>query len=256
MSRPWGVGDMGESEVSRHRDALGPRHRRPGGRGRAAELSVGSLFVGSLEPVDLSAAKGERERRLLLASLHPELKAAVADAPSSYIWGAVSGDGAAWTKGGEPLAYVPSGGGMGKMVTTPTGDKAMAFTPAFEDNLTNASPAELEAARIRVENAGAAIAMFGGADDQLWPSCKFAQVAMDRLVASGHKATHPDEVTCFEGAGHLINAVALPTTWSTFFPDPLGGTNLALGGTPAGAAHAGRARQGKVRDFFARTLKQ
>jgi poly(3-hydroxybutyrate) depolymerase len=204
----------------------------------------------------MAVAGGSRggELSLLLASLHPELKAAIADAPSSYLWGAVDGIGAAWTVAGKPLPYISASGGTGTTVLTPQGDPATAFTPTVDAALSQTTPADLEAARSKVEHAGAAIAMFGGADDQLWPSCKLAQVAMDKLTASGHTKTHADELTCFEGAGHLVDSVGLPTTWDAFAPDPIGQETLALGGTPAGAAHAGRERQKRVRAFLTRAF--
>jgi dienelactone hydrolase len=194
------------------------------------------------------------ELALLIAARRPELKAAIADAPSSYAWGAVAGDGAAWTVGGAPVPYVPSRAVAGTAVVTPDGMDAIAYTPMFVSDVTMASAAELEAARIKVEASGASVALYGGADDQLWPSCQFIRTAMDRLAASGHTASHADQSTCFADTGHLVNGVGLPTTWLAFSPDPVGQGIIALGGTPAGSAHAGRARQQKVRDFLAQVL--
>jgi len=91
--------------------------------------------------------------------------------------------------------------------------------------------------------------------DQLWPSCQLAKVAMDQLQASGHAASHPDELTCFEGAGHALTSVGLPTTHSSFASSPTSGT-LALGGTPQGNARAGRTRQRRVTEFLATAMKR
>jgi hypothetical protein len=77
---------------------------------------------------------------------------------------------------------------------------------------------------------------------------------MDKLTASGHTKTHADELTCFQSAGHIVESVGLPSTWVAFAPDPLGQETLALGGTPVGAAHAGRERQRHVREFLARAF--
>jgi len=208
-----------------------------------------------VDPARMGVIGGSRggELSLLLASLHPELKAAVADAPSGYRWGAVSGRGPAWTKAGAPLGYMTARPGSETYVTAPSGEDALVLTPAFEKAVATSTAAEREGARTRVEDSGAAIAMFGGSDDQLWPACKLAQVAMDRLVETGHAATHGDELTCFEGAGHLLDAVGLPTTW-TGFSRGSGGSMLALGGAPAATARAGRARQQKLRAFLARSL--
>jgi dienelactone hydrolase len=192
------------------------------------------------------------ELSLLVAARHPELKAAIADAPSGYVWGSTTPPGAGWTSAGIPVPFIPSHGLQPDVVASPQGAMAYAFTPVFDDDVAHATAAVREAARIKVENAGAAIAMFAGADDQLWPSCKLAQVAMDKLVATGHALTHPDELTCFPAAGHLVGSVGYPTTWSAFVESF--GEVLALGGTPAGTAHAGRARQTRVRAFLTATL--
>jgi pimeloyl-ACP methyl ester carboxylesterase len=210
-----------------------------------------------VDPTRLGVIGGSRggELALLLAARRPDLKAAVADAPSVYVWGSADGTGAAWTDGGKPLPQIGHHGNGGEIVSMPNGDTAVAYTPMFLADVAAAAPDELEAARIKVETATASIAMFGGADDQLWPSCVFAKAALEKLSATGHLATHPaDASTCFDEAGHLVSSVGLPTTWSSFITDPLGQSNLALGGTPRGTAHAGRARQDKLRAFFAATL--
>ena len=209
-----------------------------------------------IDPARLGAIGGSRggELALLLAARRKDLRAVIADAPSGYVWGAVNGDGAAWTSGGAPLAWIPPGGTTGVVIDTPQGDTAISFTPMFLDDLAHADAPSREAARIRVEDAGAAIAMFGGADDRLWPSCDLAGVAFDALKASGHTATHADELDCFDDAGHLLSIVGLPTTYSTFVPDPIDQQLLAVGGTPPGIAHAGRARQGRLAAFLKKAL--
>jgi len=195
------------------------------------------------------------ELSLLLAARRKDLKAAVADVPSGYVWGGTTAGAAGWTSAGQPLPYVPWHGHMGTTVAMPNGGTATASTPAFQDDIAKSTPAELEAARIRVEDSSTAIAMFAGADDQMWPSCQLAKVAMDQLTASGHAKAHPDELTCFEKAGHLISSVGLPTTWTMFTRSPSGTDYWALGGTPAGNAHAGRERQKRLLKFLERALK-
>lgn len=217
-------------------------------------------WLGKQNDVDgarLGVIGGSRggELSLLLASAHPELRAAIADVPSGYVWGAVAGKDAAWTNGGTPLPFVPSAGAAVTTVTTPEGEEALVLTPTFLESIAKASSSALAAARIPVERSNAAIAMFAGGDDQLWPSCQLAKVAMDQLQASGHAASHPDELTCFEGAGHSLTSVGLPTTHSSFASSPRSGA-LALGGTPQGNARAGRMRQRKVAEFLAKAMKR
>lgn len=208
-------------------------------------------------PGRLGVMGGSRggELALLLASRRSEVRATVADVPSPLVWSAVAGDGPAWTERGAGLPFVPSARTRGVHVDNPRGSRAWAFTPAFEASLAQAPPAALEAARIPIDRASGAIAMFAGQDDQLWPSCKFVELAMQWLRQSGHAAAHADEGTCFEGAGHLVTTVGLPTTWNAFVEQPGLGW-MALGGTAQGSAHAGRKRQERVRAFLEAQLKR
>lgn len=196
------------------------------------------------------------EAALVLAALHPEVKAVVADVPSAYVWGAVGNlDGDAWTLGGAAVPRLSSHGAGGEVIQTSNGRDALSYRAAFVDDVAKSSPAELEAARVKPEEGSAAIAMFAGADDQVWPSCDFVDVVMARLEASGHAAAHPDEGTCFEDAGHFLQVVNLPSGTSMSVRNGAGpGLDLALGGTAAGIARAGRARQLKLRAFLRRTL--
>jgi acetyl esterase/lipase len=124
------------------------------------------------------------ELALILAARDPGLGAIVAEVPSSYVWGSAAEiDRAAWTVGGTELPYVPSVGEGYEIFTDELGTH-LATTPAFHADLAAASPAVLEGARIRVEDAGAAILFIAGADDQLWPSCTLAEVGMDVLLAT------------------------------------------------------------------------
>lgn len=202
----------------------------------------------------IGASRGG-ELALLLASRYPELRAAVADAPSGYVWGSTVPPGAAWASHDAGLPFIPWNGLNPQQLTTSSGTRAWALTPVFEDDIRAATDAQKEAARIPIENAGAAVALFAGADDQLWPSCAMARVAYDKLAATGHAQLKGDTFDCFEDAGHLVTSVGFPTTSALVSPGP-NGELMALGGTPAGIARAGRIRQGKVREFLGRTLAQ
>lgn len=192
------------------------------------------------------------ELALLLAARIPELRAVVADAPSGYVWGGLTGQPHAWTSANMGLSAVPPSGRAPDFVTTKLGN-AYVLTPVFADSVAKATPMQLEAARIQVENAGAAIAMFAGADDQLWPACDLAKVAYDKLVASGHAMAKGDVFNCYPGAGHLLSGVGLPSTW-TSASTLTTGEILALGGTPQGTAKAARARLTQLRAFLSRTM--
>jgi acetyl esterase/lipase len=205
----------------------------------------------------LGAIGGSRggELALLLAARRADLTAVVADSPSNVVWGS-TGDASApaWTAGGMPLPSIKSRGKDPGVVKNARGETAYALTPVFEDSLSGAMPEERAAARIPVERAHASIAMYGGDDDQLWPSCRFMRMAVEDLTRAGHDKTHEDEATCFASAGHWLTILGLPTTWATSYQRS--GLELALGGTPQGIARASRSRHERLVAFLERTLKR
>jgi acetyl esterase/lipase len=209
-----------------------------------------------IDPARIGVIGGSRggELCLLLAARYVELKAAVCDVASGYVWsGTDSNFDPAWTVDGGALPSVPYHGSLPAYVMDPHGGTAEDDRLIYLDDLANAPPDALEAARTKVEDAGASIAMFAAGDDQLWPSCPMSQVAMDHLVASGHAASHFDSIDCFADAGHLFpGALGFPTTWSSFIKEP--GVHFAVGGTPQGNAEASRQRHEKVRVFLEKTL--
>jgi dienelactone hydrolase len=192
------------------------------------------------------------ELALLLAVRQPRLRAVVADAPSGYVWGPTERPGFAWTSADAGVPYLPSSGATPRLVSTPFG-AAYAFRSTFTQSVSQATPADLEAARVRVEASQAAIALFAGQDDQVWPACPFAEVAWEALVRSGHTSVRGDVFECFAEAGHSLDLVGYPTTWSSVLP--LSRSELLLaGGTPRGIANAGRRRLSLLHAFVSRTM--
>lgn len=195
------------------------------------------------------------ELALQLAATFPNVVGVVAETPSAYRWASV-GDAqkAAWTYGGAPLAFVPTAtAGFPPTVDGPGGAPAYVLRGTFETDLAKATPEQLEAARIRIEDAKAAFLILAGASDQMWPACDFADRAMKRLTDAGRVAAYGDEALCFPDAGHAVGAVGLPTADSMWAD--IGGAVFALGGTAAGNAHAGRQSHDKIRAFLARVTK-
>jgi dienelactone hydrolase len=181
------------------------------------------------------------ELALLLGSIYPDFKIVVANLPSGYVWPGLSGD-AAWTLGGKDVVAVPDSNAQPITVTAADGEDEYISTDSFLADLKAASPAALAAATIPVEKSAAAFLMLAGADDQLWPSCMMSKVAADRL--SGHTVDYE----CYPSAGHNIFEPNLPTTQAnTTYID---GLLFALGGTPAGIAHASRDADTRIRHFL------
>jgi acetyl esterase/lipase len=208
--------------------------------------------------IGVKGASRGGELALLLGATFPELKAVVAMVPSGLVWGGISStsttDIAAWTYGGRDLPFMPSSGSGPTAVVDAAGRTAYEERPAFLADIAGAPPAAREAATIPVERTQGAVLMIGGADDQLWPSCPLAQIALDRLSAAGHTAAHGDRLVCYPGAGHFISTPNLPTVGADeYYLSDLDAW-LMLGGTPQAIAHAARESDQEIRAFLARAL--
>jgi len=194
------------------------------------------------------------ELALLLGATFPEVKAVIAQVPSGVVWPGwdpAKGLGSSWTYQGVALPYLPSSNEPPTVTKDAEGHSVQHYTPSFNASLDEASPEELDAATIRAEHANGPVLMLAGADDQLWPSCRLAKIAMDRLTASKHADEHADHLECYPDAGHGIGAPGLPTTHAAVVEHPITHEWLALGGTPAGIAHAARDAFDQKRAFLA-----
>lgn len=132
-----------------------------------------------------------------------------------------------WTRGGEPLPYVPN-------VVTPEVEKAVAagepvrLRDVFEPGL---ALDVLDAATIPVERITGPVLLLSTEDDGGYGPA-YHRIAADRLAAHGR----PFEHIIYPGAGHLIAAPPYgPTTESTG-PGPA--VTFEYGGTPAATAAA------------------
>jgi dienelactone hydrolase len=193
------------------------------------------------------------ELALILGATFPEVKAVVAHVPSGVVWPG-EGPAGAWTLAGQELSYVP-GDGFEPVVTVDDEGRRVEYgTPMFMAALDAASPAALDAATTRVEKTQGPVLLLASADDQLWPSCRLAGIAMDRLTQTGHAAAFADDLVCYPAAGHILGDPGLPTTGRPFvtLPDH---TVLAIGGTPAGTARAAREAFERRRAFLAKALR-
>jgi dienelactone hydrolase len=199
------------------------------------------------------------ELALLLGAKLPRVRAVIADVPSGVSWGAPQLNGtetASWTFRGAKLAFVPYSNMAPSDWITPSGEKAPAETPVFRDALAKAGPGVIAAASFEVEKTNGPILMLAGQDDQLWPSCDLAKIAMDRLVKDGHDKRFADESICYPASGHGSTGIpGVPTILSTAIVHPLSGELLALGGTPKGIARAQRDAFGRIDRFLAASLK-
>jgi dienelactone hydrolase len=193
-----------------------------------------------------------------LGATFPEVTAVVAELPSGLLWPGADSLGnltAGFAYQGKPLPYI-NAMGVETKVTEPDGVVAYSDRGAFVSSIAAATPAQIDAATIRVEKSTGPILMFGGASDELWPACDLAKFAIDRLAASGHDVQHGDKLICYPDAGHNVASflVGVPTASAMHTMTPVEGHILALGGTPKGIAHAARDADTQVRAFFAANL--
>lgn len=193
------------------------------------------------------------ELALLLGSKYSSrVIGVIALAPSSHVWPSVPSGSSPWKLGSAGVPYVPEHAAARPGITqTPNNQTAYILKPVFEQTFAAASSAALNAARIDVERINGPVLAFGGSDDQLWPSCDFAQRIKDRL-GSGHQATHQDLITCAPAAGHRVWRLGESTAESMWGGLRGSGSAYFYGGTAAANAHAAREADAQTRTLLAR----
>jgi dienelactone hydrolase len=200
------------------------------------------------------------ELALLLGAKLPRVTGVIALLPSAVLWGAPQLDGsevASWTYQGADLPWVPYLVNEPETkIVEPDGVTAYGDSQIFLDSLAQATPTELDQATSRVENTKGPILMIAGESDQLWAACDLTKAAQTRLASSGHSTTYADSFVCYPDAGHNVTpfSVGVPTTAAMHSYTTEFGEYLALGGTPAGIAHASRDADLKMRAFLAANL--
>jgi len=136
------------------------------------------------------------EAALLLGSLHEEVDAVVALAPSDVVWAGLAPERpqrSAWTWRGEPLPFVPYDDAFVAETEPP------AYVEMYCRSLEEFAD-RVPAARIPVERIAGEVVLVAGGDDELWPSALFAELVRRRRAAAGL----PTEVVAHERAGHRV----------------------------------------------------
>jgi fermentation-respiration switch protein FrsA (DUF1100 family) len=194
------------------------------------------------------------ELALLLGATFPWITGVVGEVPSSVPWGGEIPGTSSWTLGGKPVPFINCNPAT-NTVTLSDGTTGYSQTAGFAACLTMVGPAAVAAASTQVEKTSGPIFLFGGAADDVWPSCQFVQMAVQRLTSAGHVTKYGDESQCYPDAGHGVAfGAGYPTTDLLRTLDPSFGGWLALGGTPQGIAHGQRDVETRRRAFFAANL--
>ena len=146
------------------------------------------------------------ELALLLASLHPEIRAAGVFSGSSYVWQGLSFGRAAssWTREGKELPFLPMKVPPGSFLRLLTG-RPVSFYNSYARGLRAAeNPGK---AAIAVEKINGPVFLAAGEHDEVWPAAEFSDTVAARLAERGHP--HPCTYLR-EAAGHLVGLPYLP----------------------------------------------
>jgi pimeloyl-ACP methyl ester carboxylesterase len=97
-----------------------------------------------------------------------------------------------------------------------------------------------------VENIDGPLLLISGTDDQMWPSTRLSEMAIERLKAHNHP--FPYEHLRYEGAGHMIT---LPNAE----PPPSWSSRYEVGGAPEANKFANADSWTKVLGFLEKHLR-
>jgi len=201
----------------------------------AARLGIGGVSKGG-------------ELALLLASMHPEIKAVAAFVPSGVVFQSITAAvaAAAYAQARQQAAvgaYFPktsSWAYCGMDVPFVAYGRVKNPRSVADFYLAGLEQADsLEPATIKVERINGPILLLTGRDDKQWPSTKLSEMIVKRLTAK--RFPHEFEHFAYEDAGHLIASITTNDV-------------IHLGGTRDGNNRAQKDGQWRFLSFFERHL--
>ncbi len=208
--------------------------------------------------VALSGVSRGGELSLLLASRFPQsVSAVVAYVPSPFTHGVLNAGGPgedrhapAWVWRDQPLPVLSRDNTRARWALFDEAPPPRRQTPAFLTAIEDAQAAAR--AMIPLERIAGPVLLISGADDALWPSARFSEIAAAHLARHDHPFTvrHLD----YAEAGHSIGYPYVPTT-VVAKPHAVSGIELAYGGTAAGNARAGEQSWQAVLQFLAEAVQ-
>jgi dienelactone hydrolase len=130
---------------------------------------------------------------LLLASLRPDIAGVIVYSPSNVVWAGIESpwNKPAWTLQEKPIAFLTS--------TYTQGDGLLHM---FKTALAKATPQQLAAAAIPVENIHGPVLLISSKSDKLWPSSEMADNVEARLTA--HHFGYSVQNLQFSDSSHLL----------------------------------------------------
>lgn len=192
------------------------------------------------------------ELALLLGAMFPQIKAVVAYAPSSVVWGGYNNkagkEQSSWSFNGRPLPFVPNS--VSRKKRYELWKIPYESRPIFLMNLENV-PA-LKEAMIPVENINGPVLLISGQDDRVWPSSLMSEMVIKRL--KGHNHPHFFKHLSYKGSGHNIG-VPYGSTTAITFRHPITGTVFSLGGNAKDNAFSNADSWPQVLKFLEKSLK-
>lgn len=197
------------------------------------------------------------ELALLLGAVYPkDVGAVIGYAPSPIIWQGIpfdrevyyGGPRSPWSFRGKPVPFLPMPRPLPSELVRMTGSffdgSSISGRPFYERALANRTA--VNAATIAVEKINGPVMLISGTEDELWPSTRFAEMAIERLKAHDH--SFPHEHLVYEGAGHLI-------TLPGYEPEEGWARRVKLGGSYEANEHANTDSWHKVLGFLKESLE-
>jgi len=180
-------------------------------------------------------SKGGELALLLGATFPRDVGAVVGYAPSAVVWQGIpfdrevhyGGPRSPWSLRGEAVPFVPMARPLPSEMVVMMGsliEERPISTHTFYEHALG-DEAAVAAASVPVEKIEGPVMLISGTDDQLWPSTRLSEMAIERLEA--HEHPFPREHLRYEGAGHMIAPPGYEpnSAWSDRFE--LGGSREA-----------------------------
>ena len=215
------------------------------------EVSGGQLGV-------LGKSKGG-ELALLVGATFKEIKAVVSYVGSGVVFQGIHEDPrdrkvqSSWSWQGQPVPFLPFKQGLSslfKIIWVKSLKRPFVTRPMYEAAMKDVD--DLEKAAIKVENTNGPLLLVSGEHDQVWPSSRLSQIAVERLASHNHP--FPYKHLSYNDAGHGLGLPYRPTMVNQLFEPP--SMILPFGGSPEENARACEDAWKHVLDFLEESFAQ